>query len=279
MKFVTYTENGAERVAVLENGAWCETDLPGMVEALRAGKLADRSRFGLTGRKIDPETADLLPVVPDGEKIICVGLNYADHADESPYGRPEFPTFFPRFRTSLVAHNKPIERPQASIELDWEGELGVVIGRECRNVSRENALEYVAGYTVFNDGSLRNYQFKGQQWTLGKNFDHTGGLGPMLVTADEVPAGGNGLRIQTRLNGETVQDSNTDQLLFPVDQVIQILSEVLTLKPGDLILTGTPSGIGWARKPPVFMKDGDTCEVEIEGLGVLRNPIADEVKA
>lgn len=276
MKLATYLDNNVERVAVERNGKWFETDIPSILEALQGGALLAEGGFKISDRELDPEALDYLPVIPNGEKIICVGLNYADHADESPYGRPDFPTFFPRFSSSLVAHNKPILRSRASEQLDWEAELAVVIGKNCKNVPRSEALSYVAGYTNFNDASFRDYQFKGEQWTLGKNFDKTGALGPALVTAAELPAGAMGLKVQTRLNGQVMQDSSTSQLLFPVDQLIEILSGVMTLKPGDVIATGTPAGIGWARTPSIFMKQGDVCEVEIEGLGILRNTVVDE---
>lgn len=215
------------------------------------------------------------PIARPG-KIICVGLNYTDHTRESGYEQPNYPTLFPRFATSLVGHRDPIVRPLASDSLDFEGELVAVIGRGGRHIARATALDHVFGYSVFNDGSVREYQFKSPQWTVGKNFDSTGAFGPALVTADELPGGGKGLRLETRLNGETVQSASTDDMIFPIAEVIALVSEAVTLEPGDLIVSGTPSGIGWARDPKLLMQDGDRCEVEIEGVGLLSNPIVQE---
>jgi 2-keto-4-pentenoate hydratase/2-oxohepta-3-ene-1,7-dioic acid hydratase in catechol pathway len=206
-----------------------------------------------------------------------VGLNYADHAAESPYKDvPKYPAFFPRFASSLIGDGEPIVRPCISEQLDFEGELVAVIGRGGHRISRANALNHIAGYSIFNDASIRDYQFKPSQWTMGKNFDGTGSFGPEFVTADELPAGAAGLRIETRLNGKVVQNANTADLVFTVADLVFFASEVMTLEPGDIIITGTPSGVGFARKPPLFMKDGDICEVEVEGLGTLRNPIRNE---
>ena len=169
-----------------------------------------------------------------------------------------------------------IIRPKCSAKLDFEGELVAIIGRTARHVSRENALEYVAGYSIFNDATLRDYQGKSSQWTIGKNFDNTGAFGPVFVTADELPLGAAGLRLQTRLNGKIMQDANTNEFIFPIEDLIEKLSECMTLESGDIIVTGTPAGVGYVRRPPVYMKDGDVCEVEIEGIGVLSNPIVNE---
>jgi acylpyruvate hydrolase len=225
---------------------------------------------------IDPATFRFaLPMARIG-KIICVGLNYADHAAESPYDKPKFPVFFLRTEEGLIGHGAPIVRPQVSEHLDFEGEMVAVVGKGGRRISMAHALDHVVAYSLFNDGSIRDWQFKGPQWTLGKNFDNTGPFGPFLVSADEVPAGGLGLRITTRLNGQVVQDANTNDLLFQIPELIARVSEAMTLKPGDILVTGTPAGVGFARKPPLFMKDGDVCEIEVQGIGVLRNPIVDE---
>jgi 2-keto-4-pentenoate hydratase/2-oxohepta-3-ene-1,7-dioic acid hydratase in catechol pathway len=209
-------------------------------------------------------------------KIICVGLNYADHAAESPYARPEFPVFFLRVDTGLIGHGAPLIRPLISEQLDFEGEMVAVIGKAGRRISSDRALDHVVAYSIFNDGSIRDWQFKGPQWTLGKNFDKTGPFGPFLVSADEVPRGGSGLKLSTRLNGKLVQEANTDDLIFPLTELIARASEAMTLVPGDILVTGTPAGVGFARKPPLFMKHGDVCEVEVEKIGVLRNPVADD---
>jgi len=217
-----------------------------------------------------------LPVVPRPPKILCLGLNYADHAKEGGHAKPEYPSFFMRGPTSQVAHRQPILRPKVSTKLDYEAELALIVGTRARHLSRANALACVAGYSCYNDGSVRDYQRKTSQWTIGKNFDATGGFGPWLVTADELPAGCAGLRVQSRLNGKVMQDANTKDFLFDVAEALCLLTECLTLEPGDVIITGTPGGVGHARTPPVWMVPGDLCEIDIEGVGVLSNPIADE---
>ena len=214
-------------------------------------------------------------LIANPTKIICVGLNYADHAKEGGHATPDHPSFFIRVNSSQVAHQQPMLVPKQSSErFDYEAELAVIIGKTARHLTADNALDCVAGYSCYNDGSVRDFQRKGTQWTLGKNFDKTGSFGPWLVTKDELPAGGDGLKIQARLNGQVLQDGNTADFLFSVSQVLVILSEVMTLEPGDVIITGTPAGVGYARKPPIFMKEGDVCEIEIEKIGILSNPIA-----
>jgi 2-keto-4-pentenoate hydratase/2-oxohepta-3-ene-1,7-dioic acid hydratase in catechol pathway len=216
-----------------------------------------------------------VPIARPG-KIICLGLNYADHAKEGGHARPEYPSFFMRAATSLVAHGDPIVRPKVSEQLDYEAELVAVVGRRARHVAMQDGLGVIAGYSVFNEGSIREYQRKTSQWTIGKNFDSTGGFGPDFVTADEIPAGATGLRIQSRLNGQVLQDANTDDMLFGVAETVALVTECMTLEPGDLLVMGTPAGVGHARKPPLWMKAGDVCEIEIEQVGLLRNPIVDE---
>ncbi|WP_422099231.1 fumarylacetoacetate hydrolase family protein [Variovorax sp.] len=223
-------------------------------------------------------SAKLLPVVPRPGKIICLGLNYADHAAEGGNQRPDYPSFFLRGASSLVAHGAAIQRPRVSSHLDFEAELAVVIGRTSRHLSEADALEAVAGYACFNDATLRDYQRRTAQWTIGKNFDATGALGPWLVPASELPPGAAGLKIESRLNGTVMQSSNTARMLFPVAETLCLLTEALTLEPGDVIVMGTPAGVGYARKPPVWMKAGDTIEIEIEGIGVLSNPVENEAQ-
>lgn len=231
------------------------------------------------GPAINPATAAFaLPMARVG-KIICAGLNYADHAAESPYDKPNYPVYFLRVASSLIAHNAPLVRPTVSDAFDFEGEIVAVIGQGGRHIPQDRALEHVVAYTLFNDGSIRDYQFKGPQWTLGKNFDGTGAFGPLLVSADELPPGITGLQLTTRLNGTVVQSATTADLLFPVAELIAKVSEAMTLEPGDIIVTGTPSGVGFARKPPLFMKAGDVCEIEVEGIGRLANRVEDEVRA
>ncbi|MBL6458367.1 fumarylacetoacetate hydrolase family protein [Belnapia sp. T6] len=228
-----------------------------------------------TGPAIPVSEATLLQPVLRPGKVICIGLNYVDHAKEGGNPIPDYPAVFLRAATSLVGPGQPILRPPASEKLDYEAELAIIIGKPALRVKEAEALRHVAGYSCFNDGSLRDYQRKSTQWTMGKNFDATGAFGPEIVTPDELPEGAHGLRIATRLNGRTLQDGNTGDMIFSVARTIAILSEVMTLEPGDVIITGTPAGVGYPRKPPVFMQPGDTCEIEIEGIGVLSNPVAE----
>jgi acylpyruvate hydrolase len=217
-----------------------------------------------------------LPVARPG-KIICLGLNYLEHAREGGHQKlPDVPTIFMRALTSLVPHGSPIVRPSVSETLDYEAELGVIIGRRAKHLSKADALSCVAGYACFNDGSIRQFQRRTSQWDMGKNFDRTGAFGPWMVSADELPAGARGLKIESRLNGQVLQSDNTANMIFPVAETLVDVSQAMTLEPGDLLVTGTPSGVGHARKPPLWMKDGDICEIEIEGVGVLRNPVRDE---
>jgi 2-keto-4-pentenoate hydratase/2-oxohepta-3-ene-1,7-dioic acid hydratase in catechol pathway len=219
-----------------------------------------------------------LPVARPG-KIICLGLNYLDHVKEGPQkdNIPKFQSIFFRMLTSLTPHLTPLLRPKKSIQFDYEGELIVVIGKRAKHLTMENATDCIAGYACGNEGSIREYQRHTTQWGMGKNFDKTGSVGPWMVSADELPKGGKGLKIETRLNGTTMQSSNTDLFMFPVAESLVYLTEGITLEPGDILFTGTPSGVGHARKPePIWMKAGDTVEVEIQGIGVLKNGIEDE---
>lgn len=218
-----------------------------------------------------------LPVANPG-KIICLGLNYLEHVKEGRYADnvPKFPTYFLRVISSLTPHNAPMVRPQASDTFDYEAELALVVGKRAKHLTKDNAYSVIAGWSCFNDGSVREWQKRTTQWDIGKNFDKTGGFGPFFVSADEVPAGGKGLKIESRLNGQVMQSDNTDNMMFPVAETLVDLTRAITLEPGDLIVTGTPSGVGQARKPPVFMRNGDVCEIEIEGVGLLSNPIVDE---
>lgn len=224
--------------------------------------------------------ADIQPLTPIArpEKIICIGLNYADHVKEAPtpVELPKYPVVFLRQARTLVAHRQPLRRPRCSEQFDFEGELACIIGRAAKNVSREQALQHVGGYALFNEASVRDYQFKSHQWTMGKNFDATGGFGPELVTADELPPGARGLRLSTVLNGQTVQSASTDDMIFDITTLISELSVAMTLVPGDVIVTGTPSGVGIGRKPPLWMKHGDSCTVSVDGFEPLVNPVLDE---
>ena len=226
-------------------------------------------------------TVDLADVkvqapIPRPGKIICIGLNYMDHVLESGAEVPKAPLIFSKFDTCVVASEDPVLLPVGSEQVDFEAELAVVIGRRAKNIKLEDAMDYVFGYTNFNDVSARDMQFADGQWQRGKSCDTFAPFGEYVATKDEIPDPHN-LKIQFRLNGETMQDSNTNQLIFKIPELVEYLSRSITLEPGDIIATGTPPGVGFARKPPVFLKDGDVCEVEIEGLGILINPVVKDV--
>jgi 2-keto-4-pentenoate hydratase/2-oxohepta-3-ene-1,7-dioic acid hydratase in catechol pathway len=281
MKLATFVINGKQHVGALTG--------QGLVpfSTGRAGDVGDLLRLGASPallqsllvsglEPVDPASVTFLPPVTAPPKIICVGLNYADHTTESKYEQPDYPTLFLRVATSLIGHGAALERPLCSDSLDYEGELAVVLRSGGRHIPKERALACVFGYSVFNDGSVREYQFKSPQWTVGKNFDRTGAFGPYVVTADELPPGAKGLLLQTRLNGEVVQSANTSDMIHDVANLISTISEAITLEAGDVIVAGTPSGIGWARQPRLLMRDGDRVEVSIQDIGVLANPVRDE---
>ena len=218
------------------------------------------------------------PLVPEPGKTVCLGLNYFDHAKEG--GRtekPDYPWFFYRGKSSLLGHGQPGLAPKVSAKFDYEAELALVIAKTVpRHVTQADALAYVFGYTCFNDMSVSDYQKRTPQWTIGKNFDATGGFGPVLVSADELAPGATGLRIQSRLNGQLMQDASTSDMIVSVAETIALLAECMSFEAGDTIVMGTPAGVGQARTPPVWMKVGDAVEIEIERIGVLRNPITAE---
>lgn len=250
-----------------------------VVEILAGGKklqaaVAKACAKPKAGATVSEKSAKYLSPIPNPGKILCIGLNYRKHAEETGSPIPQYPVVFCRFNNTLTPHNGKMPRPSHSKQLDWEAELTVVIGKKCRNVPKNKALQVIAGYACFNDGSVRDWQRKsGGQFTLGKGFDGTGGFGPDVVTSDELPKGGAPLRIMTRVNGVTMQDSSTDDLIFDVPTLVHELSKVMTLDPGDIIITGTPSGVAMARKPQNWLKPGDVCEVEIEKIGILRNVV------
>jgi 2-keto-4-pentenoate hydratase/2-oxohepta-3-ene-1,7-dioic acid hydratase in catechol pathway len=284
MKLATFLVDGKQHVGALtERGlvpfdAGPASDVADIL-LLRAGGIRLHDLLASALPAVDPATVTFLPPILKPPKIICVGLNYADHTTESPYEQPDYPTLFLRVSTSLIGHGAALERPLCSDSLDFEGELAVVLGGGGRHISKDRALECVFGYSVFNDGSVRDYQFKSPQWTVGKNFDRTGAFGPYVVTADELPAGAKGLLLQTRLNGAVVQSANTDDMIHDVASLISTISEAITLQAGDVIVAGTPSGIGWARDPKLLMRHGDVVEVSIERIGTLVNPVRDEAAA
>jgi 2-keto-4-pentenoate hydratase/2-oxohepta-3-ene-1,7-dioic acid hydratase in catechol pathway len=257
------------------------TGIATLAEFVGSARWAEREALAAAERPVAAlDGLDFLPVIPRPEKIVCAVRNYMDHHQEVLAAGmhrelSEQPPIFLRVWRSQVAHGKPIVRPNVSDSLDWEGELAVIIGRPGRCIPEEKAFDHVAGYSIYNDGSIREWQFHAKQIASGKNFESTGGFGPWMVSADEI-APGRALRLETRLNGETLQSSHTGHMIFSIPRLIAYASTIFTLVPGDVIVTGTPAGVGWSRKPPRFMKPGDVCEVEIEGIGVLRNPIVQQ---
>lgn len=284
MRLLTFRHDGRDQVGVRRDDqvlpvSSIAPDLPGSVLGLLAGEHLDMLQSKVeayNGATIAVDDIEYQVLIPRPGKVICIGRNYAAHAAEGGAETPTFPEVFFRGPTSLVAHQGTIVRPQCSEMLDFEGEIALVIGKSCRHATQENALEFIAGYTLFNEATIRNYQKFSSQWTIGKNFDDTGAFGPELVTSDELPDGIAGMNLMTRLNGDLMQDAQTDDLVFPVRALIAILSECMTLEPGDVVVTGTPAGVGYARKPPIWMKAGDTVEIEVPGIGKLVNTIKDE---
>ena len=286
MKFTTFIQNGQPRLGLVDGAdlidlnAACPEVPADLRMALVAGVdliAAALAALASSAPRVPLRSVKLAPLVPEPGKTICLGLNYFDHAKEGGREKPDYPWFFFRGATSLIAHGDAGRVPKVSSKFDYEAELAVVIGRRVpRHTPRADALAYVFGYCCFNDMSVRDYQKRTPQWTIGKNFDATGGFGPLLVTADALPPGAIGLTIEGRLNGEVMQRASTSDMIFGVAETIALLAEVLTLEPGDVIAMGTPAGVGQARTPPVWMKAGDRYEVEIEGIGTLVNPIANE---
>jgi 2-keto-4-pentenoate hydratase/2-oxohepta-3-ene-1,7-dioic acid hydratase in catechol pathway len=283
MRLATIQGRGGPRLAVQRANEYVDvqaTDatLPGTVRQLLQGGADARRAVERVAQRPDavkaPAGATLLPPVPDPPKIVCLGLNYRDHAAESGAPIPKDPVLFSKYATALIGDGETIVLPPVSREVDYEAELVIVVGKRGRPTDEKTAMEYVAGYTIGHDVSARDWQLKKdqKQWMVGKTFDTFAPCGPWLVTADEVPDPHN-LGIRLRLNGKTMQDSNTRQMIFGVGTVLAYLAQVFTLEAGDLIYTGTPPGVGFARQPPVFLKGGDVTEVEIDGLGVLRNPV------
>jgi 2-keto-4-pentenoate hydratase/2-oxohepta-3-ene-1,7-dioic acid hydratase in catechol pathway len=281
LRFITYKVGDEEGVAIKSEGGYRGLPVSKLGGDLQ-NFLHDDAALADLAKKLQraPEFAlsdvTLLPPIPRPHKLLCIGLNYIDHSKESGFEVPTYPAVFARFANSLIAHGAPIVRPNASDLLDYECELAVVVGKGGRHISEADALDRIAGYSIFNDGSVRDFQIKSQQWTMGKVFDATGAFGPELVTRDELPEGCSGLRIRTILNGEVLQDANTKDLIFNVAKLVAILSEAMTLIPGDVIVTGTPGGVGALRKPQIWMKPGDECTIEIERIGSLTNPVKQE---
>lgn len=279
MRFISFRLKGKNSYGVVEGdgvidlGKRFGKKYPTLRAALVDGALA-KLRKAAKGKKPDVKLAKvaLLPVIPDARKIVCVGLNYREHRAET--GRPdtEHPTLFTRWADSQVAHDQPMLLPRESVKLDWEGELAVIIGRSGRRIPKEDAMKYVAGYSCYNDGSVRDWQRHTSQFIPGKNFPSTGGFGPWMVTADALKDI-TSQTLTTRVNGVIKQQATIDMMIFDIPSLIHYISTFTPLKPGDVIVTGTPGGVGFVRNPPEFMKPGDVCEIEITEIGVLRNKI------
>lgn len=284
MRIASYLHNQQIRYGVMGPNGLCHiTDcLPGAPADINTfialahaqpGLLAQAKVAASSAPVIDMAQVQLLPCVPKPGKIICLGVNYTDHAKEGGNVVADFPAFFFRGATSLTSHDGPITLPRVSDKLDFEAELALVIGQRMKDVDEADVLSGVFAYSCFNDATLRDYQKRTSQWTIGKNFDSTGGFGPYLVTADELPPGCDGLHIESRLNGQVMQSANTRDMVFGVARTLALLTECLTLEPGDVVVMGTPAGVGYARTPPVWMRSGDVIEIEIEGVGLLRNVV------
>ena len=286
MKFTTFHQAGLDRLGLIDGDHVIDLHQAqpqvnaDLRLALKSGvdlAAAAQKALASNAARLPLASLQLSPIIPEPGKIICLGLNYFDHAKEGGRDKPDYPWFFLRSASSLLAPNADAVLPKVSERFDYEAELAVVIGKTVKHATMENALDCVFGYSCFNDISVRDYQKKTPQWTIGKNFDKTGGFGPVLVTADELPAGATDLKIQSRLNGQVMQDANTRDMIWGVAETIQLLTECMTLEPGDLIIMGTPAGVGQARTPPVWMKHGDVIDIEIEHIGLLRNKIQREV--
>jgi 2-keto-4-pentenoate hydratase/2-oxohepta-3-ene-1,7-dioic acid hydratase in catechol pathway len=290
MKLVTFMRDGSRRIGALEtrDGRQVVIDLnrtdprlpTDMIALLAGGRpalaLAQDAVASAGGTEsLELSALTLKAPIPRPGKIICIGLNYRDHAEESRLPIPDYPTVFSKYANSVTGPGEPIVIPRVSDQVDYEGELGVVIGRQARYVSEEEALGYVAGYMAFNDVSARNFQMRTSQWTIGKTFDTFAPMGPALVTADQV-ADPHHLDLRVTVSGQVLQDSNTRHLIFNVPQLVAYLSQAMTLEPGDVIATGTPGGVGFARNPPRFLQPGDEVQVEIESVGKLVNPVVAE---
>lgn len=283
MKFLVGSSGGADAVFLVngDNATSLTALFPEITDDLSA-LIASPERMaqisdGVSGESIPVSNiTPALPVKKPG-KFICLGLNYVDHVKEGGYEIPEYPALFMRSTNSIMAAGQPMVRPSCSEQLDYEAELLVIIGTGGRHISQEDALGHVFGYSVFNDGSIREYQRKTHQWTPGKNFDQTGPIGPFVVTPDELPAGAEGLKIESRVGTEILQSATTSDMMWSVAKTIATLSEFTTLEPGDYIAMGTPPGVGHAKKPgPRWLRPGEVIEIEIEGIGICASPVVDE---
>jgi 2-keto-4-pentenoate hydratase/2-oxohepta-3-ene-1,7-dioic acid hydratase in catechol pathway len=281
MKFASFEINGAKTWGLIDGneavdlGAVLRARFPDLKSAIAAGALAEAANAAAKATRHPLASLTWLPVIPNPDKILCIGLNYENHRKETGRTEVENPTVFGRFANSQTGHLTNIIRPKVSTDLDYEGELALIIGKPGRYISRKDSWGHIAGYACYNEGSVRDYQRHTSQFTPGKNFPNTGAFGPWMVTPDE--AGDLGpLRLQTRLNGEVVQDTTISEMIFDIPRQIEYCSAFTRLEPGDVIATGTPGGVGSRRIPPLWMKPGDVVEVEIDRIGLLRNSVADE---
>ncbi|WP_460451109.1 fumarylacetoacetate hydrolase family protein [Alsobacter sp. SYSU BS001988] len=281
MRFISFKTGGkaswglVDGDDVVDLGAVFGAQAPDLKTAIAAGLLSQAPARAAQGARAPLSAIEWLPVIPNPDKILCIGLNYETHRQETGRDVVEKPTVFGRFANSQTAHLADIVRPKVSTQLDYEGELAVIIGKPGRHVAREDAWDHIAGYSLYNEGSVRDFQRHTHQFTPGKNFPGTGAFGPWMMTPDELGALG-ALRLRTRLNGEVVQDAAIDQMIFDIPTQIAYCSTFTRLEPGDVIVTGTPGGVGSRRTPPVWLKPGDVVEVELDRLGVLRNGVVDE---
>jgi len=277
MKLASFVAQGRESWGIVEEDSVRDlgarfADLKAALAHGAPGEIAD---MAADAPRIPLARIAWLPVIPRPDKILCIGINYAMHRAEMGRAEVPYPTVFTRFFNTQVGHGQPIVRPRASRQLDYEGELAVVIGRAGRAIAARDALSHVAGVSAYNDGSVRDWQSHTSQFTPGKNFPSTGAFGPWLVSLDEV-GDLSALRLRTRVNGETVQDASTADMIFKVPELIAYCSTFTELVPGDVIITGTPGGVGSKRVPPLWLKDGDLVEVEISNIATLANPVRDE---
>lgn len=283
MKLVSFVDRGRSSYGVVKDGGVVDLGqrLSGrgfatLRQLLAGNGLAEAAKLAASeAPDFALEGLQLAPVIPDPDKIICVGMNYRDHVAEVGRTVTEKPSLFARFAGSQVGHLQPMIKPTVSEQFDYEGEVAVIIGKPGRHIAEADALSHIAGYSCYNEGSIRDWQRHTTQFLAGKTFAGTGGFGPWLVTSDEIPDPTR-LTLETRLNGQTVQSTTTDKLITGIPELIAYCSTMLPLLPGDVIVTGTPGGVGLKRNPPLFMKPGDTVEVEISGIGVLRNPVIAE---
>lgn len=283
MKLLSFTAKGRPTYGVLGNGGvvdlgrrFAPEGAATLREFIASGRLSDATRLASSAQP-DHAIDDIsfAPVISDPGKIICVGLNYRDHVEETGRTVTEKPALFARFPCSQVGHLQPLVKPKVSDDFDYEGELAVIIGAAGRHIPPARALQHVAGYACYNEGSIRDWQRHTSQFLAGKSFAESGSFGPWMVTTDEIPDPSR-LTLQTRLNGAVVQNTTTDLLITPVPELIAYISTIFPLVPGDVIVTGTPGGVGAKRTPPLWMRAGDTVEVEISGIGVLRNEVVAE---